>query len=192
MEPIPYIINIALATGAGGALVLSFWAYSISRWELRHGTYRAHCFHIGIMRIAMLLFLLFLGSALAIPARCQVPTLPPVPTDHRLGRWHDLPPPMNIVNGGFLLEHAATTRRDATYVALAGLAAGAVLATQNQAVGIALGTAAVGYSIRLNLRSAKSQRKAGQLFQIGYNALYLYDVVPDSIDAHPHLRIIPK
>lgn len=106
--------------------------------------------------------------------------------------WHDLPPPMNIVNGGFLLEHAATTGRDATYVALAGVAVGAVMYTQNSAVGGAIGGLSLGYALRLQLRSKKSMRKAAQLFQIGYRAENLYDVVPDSIDAHPHLRIIPK
>jgi hypothetical protein len=112
---------------------------------------------------------------------------------HRDGRgWHDLPPPMNIVNAGFLLEQSATTRRDATYLTLTGLAVGAVMYTQNTAVGIGIGALSLGYSLRLDLRSLKSQRKAAQLMQLGYRAENLYDVVPDSIDAHPHLRIITR
>jgi hypothetical protein len=64
--------------------------------------------------------------------------------------------------------------------------------TQNTAVGIGIGALSLGYSLRLDLRSLKSQRKAAQLMQLGYRAENLYDVVPDSIDAHPHLRIITR
>lgn len=112
---------------------------------------------------------------------------------HRDGRgWHDLPPPMNIVNAGYLLEDAAVCRRDATYLSLAGLLVGGVMYTQNPAVGATIAGGALVYSLRLNLRGLKSQRMAARLMQLGYRAENLYDVVPDSIDAHPHLRIVPK
>lgn len=180
-----YHFHIMLALFSGAAIVLFFWAVSLSRAAQRHAEWQEAKWHRGIAWKALAIGLLLFGTLWALPVRCQ-------PADSRLGKWHDLPPPMNIVNGGFLLEHSATTRRDATYVALAGLAVGAVMYTQNPAVGLGIGTVAIGYSIRLNLRSVKSQRKAAQLFQIGYRAEYLYDVVPDSIDAHPHLRIIRR
>lgn len=180
-----YQFHIIVAMASGILFTLFCWALSLARYSQRHADYIEAKWHQGIAWKALVGGLLLFFLQWAVPVRCQ-------PADSRLGKWHDLPPPMNIVNGGFLLEHSATTRRDATYVALAGLAVGAVMYTQNPAVGLGIGTVAIGYSIRLNLRSVKSQRKAAQLFQIGYRAEYLYDVVPDSIDAHPHLRIIRR
>lgn len=178
-----YLFHIILAFLSGAAMVTSLWAISLHRYAMRHAYWNEAARHGGIAIKAAIGALLLMGILWAIPAKCQ-------PVDPRLGKWHDLPPPMNIVNAGFLLEHSATTRRDATYVALAGLAAGAVLYSHNPTVGLAVGGFAIGYSIHLNLRSAGSTRRAAQLLQIGYRAEYLYDVVPDSIDAHPHLRII--
>lgn len=181
MNPITYILHIGIGILVGMLLMLIPWSASLSRYNLHHGTYSASRYHRRITRMATLLALLGLLSIYAIPARCQGP-----------GSWHALPPPMNIVNGALLMEHSATTRRDATYVALAGIGAGMVLATQDREVGLAVGTIAIGYSIRLNLRSAKSQRMAAQLWQLGYRAEHLYDIVPDSMDATPHRHVVPK
>lgn len=106
--------------------------------------------------------------------------------------WHELPPPMNLVNAGLLLQHDGYMQRDATYVAIAGLAAGALLYTENQAVGGAVVVASFSVSFHLHLRGAQSRRKAGQLLQNHYSVLMDYDIVPDSIDAvRPH-RIKPR
>jgi hypothetical protein len=181
-----YLFHVLLALLAGVFFTTTFWALSLRRWALRNAQWPEAMWH-GHTALKLLSVALALLAVLwAVPVRCQ-----PL-ADSRLGKWHDLPPAMNVVNAGFLLEHGATTRRDATYVALAGLAVGAVMYTQNAAVGLTIGTLSVGYSIRLNLRSCKSQRTAARLLQLGYRAEYLYDVVPDSIDAHPHLRIIRR
>lgn len=180
-----YVLHIILGFLSGAYLVTGIWALSLRGFAKRKGNIHEAHWHGDIVLLCWAIGFLLIVALCAIPAKCQ-------PVDPRLGKWHDLPPPMNIVNAGFLLEHSATTRRDATYLALAGLAAGAVLYTQNPTVGLVVGGVAVGYSIRLNLRSSSSTRRAAQLLQIGYRAEYLYDVVPDSIDAHPHLRIIPR
>lgn len=192
MEPTHYILHVCFGLVAGASFVFIFWSLAMARWQRAHGTYSQEQNHIIVARVCTLIVLAMLVATIAIPARAQY--TPPTTRQHdpMAGFWHELPPPMNIVNGGYLMEHSATTHRDATYVALAGLAAGAVLATENQRVGMVVGGMALGYSIRLQFRSTKSQRMAGQLFQLGYRAEYLYDIVPDSIDAHPHLRVIPK
>lgn len=180
-----YTFHIILGILIGAAFTVVAWALSLRRYASRNGEWSEARYHGSVAIRALAIGLLLSAFLYAVPARCQ-------PVDPRLGKWHDLPPPMNVVNAGFLLEHSATTRRDATYVALLGLAAGAVLHTQNPTVGLAVGTMALGYTLRLHLVSCKDQRRAAQLLQIGYRAEYLYDVVPDSIDAHPHLRIIPR
>lgn len=111
-------------------------------------------------------------------------------TDGRL--WHELPPPANIVNAGFAMEHSNAVRRDARWLRLAGAAMGAVLWTQNRAVGYAVGGAVLSYSVVLDFRSTRSGREAGRLLQLGYTVHERYDLVPDSLDDGLRERLIPQ
>lgn len=103
--------------------------------------------------------------------------------------YHQLPPPMNIVNAGYLLERSANTRRDATYSLLAGTATYLLLQEQNRTVAGVGGGIGVGISVTLNLASCRFQRTASHLMLLGYGVNTRYDIVPDSVDAGRHMRI---
>lgn len=104
--------------------------------------------------------------------------------------WHELPPAMNIVNGGVLLERSAMMQRDATYVAISSLAVGALfLDFDSKPQATAIGSAGIGLSLVVHLRAIKFQRRGARFLQLGYNVKRLYDLVPDSIANEPHLHI---
>lgn len=105
--------------------------------------------------------------------------------------WHDLPPPMNLVNAGFLLERSAKSERDATWIALATTGAGAVVyAAGSEPVGLAIAGAGLSVGVVLHMRGARHQRIAGRLLQLGYGVGVKYDLVPDRIDDLPPSPIV--
>lgn len=105
---------------------------------------------------------------------------------------HSLPPPVNLVNAGLLLEDAGTLRRDAKWMVLAGGVVGGVLYTQNKNVGAGVWCATLGYSVRLQFRADRKTRQSGLLLQLGYTAEYQYEVRPDSVSMDPPARLIPR
>ncbi|HRH68902.1 MAG TPA: hypothetical protein PLB89_05275 [Flavobacteriales bacterium] len=111
-------------------------------------------------------------------------------TDGRL--WHELPPPANIVNGGYAIQYAGMAKRDARWMRIVGIGLGAVLWTQNENVGYAVGGIAIGYSTVLDFRSSKSMGEAGRLLRNGYSVNERYDLVPDSIADGVRERLIPQ
>ena len=110
-------------------------------------------------------------------------------TDGRL--WHDLPPPANLVHAGDYLQHSGRMRSTGTWVTLAGVLVGGVLATENEGVGLSVAGASAMLGLHFNLRSSRSLRKAGSFLQSGYRIENRYEIIPDSIDQGPHLRIVP-
>lgn len=110
-------------------------------------------------------------------------------TDGRM--YHQLPPPANLVNAGLFLENDARMQQTAWWVALIGGAASAVLWSHNPDVGRFTAASSGGAVLLLLHRSANSRRKAGLLLQSGYRIDNRYEIIPDSVDVGPHLRIMP-
>lgn len=108
------------------------------------------------------------------------------------GGWHYPPPPMNMVQAGQMLDESGRIQRDAVYVMMAGVLVGAVLYTQNEPLGLAVGGLSIGYGIRLDLIANKRTRKAGAWLIQGYHGGNTYDVVPDSVEQTVPVRVTPK
>lgn len=110
-------------------------------------------------------------------------------TDGRM--YHQLPPPANLVNAGLFLEHDARMQRTGIWSALIGGAASAVLWEHNPDVGRSLAAASGTSLLYFTIRSNRSRRKAGTLLQSGYRIDHRYEIIPDSVEVGPHMRIMP-
>ena len=106
--------------------------------------------------------------------------------------FHTLPPPANIVSAGYAIDASGINKRDALWLKLASVAAGAVIWTQNETVGYVVGGAGLSYSLVLDFRSAKALQEGGNLLKSGYSINEKYELLPDSIsDAVPE-RMMPQ
>ena len=76
-------------------------------------------------------------------------------------------------------------------MALPGRLVGGVLARETGGVGPTGAGACLIGGVHFNLASSRSVRKAGSFLQSGYQITNRYEIVPDSIDQGPHLRIVP-
>lgn len=110
-------------------------------------------------------------------------------TDGRM--YHQLPPPANLVNAGLFLEQDARMQRTGLWAALIGGAASAVLWEHNADVGRSLAAASGTSLLYFTIRSNRSRRKAGTLLQSGYRIDHRYEIIPDSVEVGPHMRIMP-
>lgn len=111
-------------------------------------------------------------------------------------RWHDLPPPVNLVGAGYNLEHAVKSRKAATIGLVVGGALTGILATTKGSSGTAAplvaGGLTLGFGLGLNLHSLKWEDRAADLIKCGYSPDELYEMVPDSVgDARPRKMRIP-
>jgi hypothetical protein len=105
--------------------------------------------------------------------------------------WHDLPPPANVVHAGMQTVHASRMKDRSLLFALIGGAAGGVLWTQNEHVGKAVVGVSLGMSLVYQFKGNRSQRHGGVLLMSGYQITERYELVPDSVDVGPHMRIAP-
>lgn len=110
-------------------------------------------------------------------------------TDGKL--WHELPPPANLVHAGDYLQHSGNMGQSALWTAVITGAVGAVLHTENPDVGRAVWALGGGATLYFTHRKHRSLRKAGSFLQSGYRIDKRYEIVPDSIDQGPHLRVVP-
>ena len=106
-----------------------------------------------------------------------------LPAYHGFG--HQMPPPINMVGAGFNLEHAAVSRKAATYAFMAGGALTGILATANGTKGTAApwitGSLTMGLSLSLNLHGLRWEDRAADLWQCGYSPDQLWETIPDSL-----------
>ncbi len=183
MTTIHYIFHMAMCFVAGLAAMLVAWANSLNLQSLYSDQAGEAAYHSKVRRWALVLFLVCIALAAVVPARAQAP-------DGRM--YHQLPPPMNVVNAGILTERSADARQSATLALLAGTLTYFILEPHNRTAAISTGTIGVGFSVVFNLRSARHERIAGQLLMCGFSAQERYDLVPDSVDNHRRSRILPR
>jgi hypothetical protein len=164
---------------AGGAACLTFWAMVNRAWSLDATRPEEAAQHGRIAARAIIFIVLVIVASI---------------TSAVLGQplHHQLPPPGNVVNGGFLLERGATQQRNALISTITGAALGAVFYSQNQTVGTAIGGIGMGLGIVLQFDGLRAQRRGAILLQLGYNVNTRYELVPDSVDQVTPLRMIPR
>lgn len=129
--------------------------------------------------IRPILIALLLQACLPLPAQSDSTRF-----DGQL--WHELPPVMNLVNAGYLLDRDARASRDALFCTLGGLAVGGVfIATGSEQVGGALVGAGLAGGVVLHLRAVRHRRRAAMLLQLGYGINMRYEMAPDNIAQPP-------
>lgn len=187
-----YYGHILFAFVAGASFAVTSWALSLRRYALLHKNTSEARYHEGIAWKAMLLAIIFMLFCFVVPARAQEPpsTWMQPATDGRI--WHDLPPPANLVNAGLLLEHDARMQRSGLVVAVLAGTAGAIMYRHNEQVGLGIAGTGLCAGLYLNLRGIESRRRSGKLLQSGYQITNRYELVPDSVEPGPHMRIIPR
>lgn len=139
----------------------------------------------------LLTLLLVLVATSAIAQRDSTTGAWMQPRTHDGKLWHDLPPPANQVLAGMQHVHSSRMHDRSLLFLLIGGAAGGVLWTQNEHVGKAVIAASFSVCVVYEFKGNKSQRRAGILQQSGYQITERYELVPDSVDVGPHMRIVP-
>ena len=134
--------------------------------------------------IAIAAFQLF-GPSLELRAQDTIP----YPAYPYLGLGHSSPPVVNIVGAGLNLEGAAKDRRTGLWIALAGGALAAGMATNEDMADspgpLVIGALTAVFSLSFTLSGLKWEDRAGDLLQCGYSPQYLYESVPDSVGSDP-------
>jgi len=129
--------------------------------------------------------LLLLATVLQAPAQDTIP----YKAYPYLGLGHSTPPVVNIVGAGLNLEGAAKDRRTGLWIALAGGALAAGMATNEDMADspgpLVIGALTAVLSLSFTLSGLKWEDRAGDLLQCGYSPQYLYESVPDSVGDDP-------
>lgn len=168
---------------SGAASCFALWTHINRVWARDHGHNDEADMHTQLFIRALVVVLMMLLASVSIGVLAQAP-------DGRM--YHALPPPMNITNGGLLLDKAAQQQQKALISVLGGTALGAVFYGQNRNVGSAIAGAGLCVGVCLQFDGLHLQRRSAMLFQLGYHVETRYDLVPDSVDDLHRSRIISR
>jgi len=139
------------------------------------------------------LILIIVAMAVGVWAQsCNAQDTIPYKAYPYLGLGHSTPPVCNVVGAGLNLEGAAKDRRTGLWIALAGGALAAGMASNEDMADspgpLVIGALTAVFSLSFTLSGLKWEDRAGDLLQCGYSPQYLYESVPDSVGSDPPKR----